>query len=139
MGVAFTAILSSVVVDLITPFIGLALGGRQLSNLFVVLTCPRDNVTNVDIVGCREFKTVALAQAAGVVTWNYGNFIQTLMNFLLVSFIIFFVVKAYSAAFRREKPVIKTKQCEFCASDILIKAKRCPFCTSQLEVIFKLE
>ncbi|KAI9017197.1 large-conductance mechanosensitive channel [Gaertneriomyces semiglobifer] len=139
MGTAFTAIVTSLVQDLVTPWIGLASQGN-LKNNFVILRCPKANDTGVfppvfETAGCKGvWATVAEAQKAGAVTFNWGNFLETVINFVIISAIIFFIVKVYAATFRRKKAEApkKTKECVYCCKDIPIKAARCPDCTSTL-------
>lgn len=78
--------------------------------------------------------TPAAAQALGSVTWNWGNFVQITINFLLTALILFFLVKAYAAGFRRKAPPKKEKDCEACCKSIPIKAMRCPFCTTPVSM-----
>ncbi|KAJ3037080.1 hypothetical protein HDV00_002085 [Rhizophlyctis rosea] len=136
MGAAFTAIVTSLVQDIITPPIGLATQSN-LANMFVILRCPKDNVTKQELP-CKNnnnWNTIADAQKAGAVTWNWGNFLQTCINFIIIAIIIFLIVKFYAAAFRRKAPPKKTKECGYCFKDIPIKATRCPECTSHLSDI----
>lgn len=93
IGAAFTAIVNSVVADLINPIIGLLLGGVNLTNLFVVL---RPGMLNG--AEAWAFNTVADAQAAGAVTFNIGNFLQAVINFLIIALIVFLIVKAVNRA-----------------------------------------
>ena len=83
------------------------------------------------------YKTLAAAQAAGASTVNYGLFITGLLNFIIMAFVIFMIVKAMNKLrSRTEKPVEEKptkKICPYCQSEISIKASRCPHCTSQLE------
>jgi large conductance mechanosensitive channel len=75
------------------------------------------------------------ALLAGAVTWNWGKFLQAVINFFIVTSLIFFVVKFYSAAFVRKKPELKKdKKCDYCWSDIPIKATICKFCCCQVAV-----
>lgn len=135
LGAAFTAVVTSIVTDLITPIISLA-GQKQLSNNYIVLKCPIELTAQ----NCSSYATILAAQTNGVVTWNYGNFIQSVINFLIISLIVFFIVKLYTAAFRRDAPVqLKTKLCLECASDIPILAKKCPMCLSAIEEVMLLK
>ena len=127
IGAAFTSIVTSLVTDLITPLISLSSTQNTLAERFYVLRCPKNGTD------CDQFTTVKAATAAGAITWNYGNFVQTLINFLIISVVVFFIVKAYSAT-KRTKPAAPMKNCEFCLSLISVKAARCPQCTSQLSV-----
>ncbi|KAJ8328049.1 hypothetical protein BDV3_005363 [Batrachochytrium dendrobatidis] len=128
MGGVFTAVVTSFVVDLVTPIIGL-LTQSNLENTYVILRCPANDTQCSNAV---RWGTPVQANIAGAVTWNYGKFIQTCINFLITSAIIFFMVKIYTAAFRkRRKETVKT--CLFCTKSIPKKAQRCPECTSTLE------
>ncbi|KAJ3319178.1 hypothetical protein HDV06_006618 [Boothiomyces sp. JEL0866] len=143
MGAAFTAIVTSMVNDIFTPIISLALGSSSLDNAYVLIACPLLNTTNGNSgrgkIGkdCfqSQFPTVALAKSAGAITWNYGSFLQQIINFLIISIIVFFIVKVYTAAFRRKKeePEKKEKECSYCCKEIPVHAKRCCFCTSTVE------
>ncbi|KAI9096049.1 large-conductance mechanosensitive channel [Phlyctochytrium arcticum] len=137
MGAAFTGIVTSLVSDIFTPFISLATSAN-LANNFLILRCPVTNGT--DIYPLRAsclgvWKTTAEAQKAGAVTWNWGNFVQVVINFVIIAIIIFFIIKMYAAAFRRKVPPPKTKSCDFCFKDIPKKAIRCPECTSHIDVL----
>ncbi len=85
IGAAFTAIVKSMVADLINPFISLFIGGIDFANLFVLL-------------GDGEFATLAEAQEAGVATFAYGSFIMAVINFLIIAFVVFMLVKAVNKA-----------------------------------------
>jgi large conductance mechanosensitive channel len=125
IGAAFGAIVTSLVKDILMPPIGLLTGGLDFSNKFLVLKAGAK--------GAADFATPAQAAAAGAVTWNYGNFISLVINFIIVAFCIFFVVKAMN---RMKKPApgapAVSKDCPACAMTIPIKATRCPHCTSDL-------
>ncbi|HNX01888.1 MAG TPA: large-conductance mechanosensitive channel protein MscL [Candidatus Cloacimonadota bacterium] len=128
IGVAFGAIIKSLVDDVIMPPIGLLLGKVDFSNLFLVIKAGA-------IAG--PFATLAEAQKAGAVTINYGLFVNTVINFLIVAFALFIVIKNMNALKRKmEKPAEvaapDTKECPFCHTTISIKATRCPNCTSEL-------
>ncbi|KAJ3271924.1 hypothetical protein HK104_004598 [Borealophlyctis nickersoniae] len=133
MGAAFTAIVTSIVQDLFTPLIGLALQSN-LENKFIILKCPTDPVTGrtPDCKGVQKWNTTADAQKDGAVTWNWGKFLQTCLNFIIIAMVVFFVVKAYTAAFRRNDQPSKSKPCPYCCKDVPLKATRCPECTSRL-------
>jgi large conductance mechanosensitive channel len=127
MGAAFTAVVNSLVADIFTPIIALA-GGNSFDNLFLILRCPPGANCSRDTL-----KTVAQAKAIGAIPWSYGVFLTALINFLIVSIIIFFIVKIYAATFRREKPKEKTtKECPYCCKEVPLKATKCAFCTSPL-------
>jgi len=121
IGTAFGRIVNSLVGDVLMPVLGLGLGRLDFSNLFITL-------------GNGTFATVAEAQKAGVATLNYGVFINTLVEFLIVAFAIFLVVKQINRlkAPEPEPELPASKVCPFCASSIALAATRCPHCTSQL-------
>ena len=124
IGAAFGGIVNSLVKDILMPPIGLITGGLDFSNKFLILK---------DAPGGGTFNTPADAAKAGAVTWNYGNFFTLIINFLIVAFCIFLVVKAMNRLKRptpTEAPV--SKDCPACAMTIPIKASRCPHCTSDL-------
>ena len=121
IGAAFGKIVTSFVSDVVMPPIGLALGKVDFSNLFINLSD-------------KHFATLAEAKAAGAATLNYGVFINTVLDFLIVALIIFLVIRSANRL-RKEPPPADptTKDCEFCYSQIPIKAVRCPQCTSELK------
>lgn len=122
IGGAFGKIVSSMVNDIIMPLVGMLLGKVDFSNLFFAF-------------GEGEFKTIEAAKAAGVSTLNYGLFINNIIDFIIIAFSIFIMVKQINRfTKRKEAPApITTKQCPFCYSDVPLKATRCPHCTSMLE------
>jgi large conductance mechanosensitive channel len=120
IGAAFGKIVSSFVGDLLMPPIGQLMGGVDFANLFIAL-------------GDGEFATLAAAQEAGVATINYGTFINTVIDFLIIAFAIFMVVRMvnrWQDTGEEEAPT--TKDCPECLSSVPIKATRCAHCTSQL-------
>lgn len=125
IGIAFGAIINSFVNDVIMPPIGLALGKVDFSNLLVVL---RQGST------AGPYLSLAAAKAAGAVTLNYGLFINTIISFLIIAIVLFFIVKAMSNMQKKEVEKIVTKQCPYCFTTIDIKATRCPNCTSELKL-----
>jgi large conductance mechanosensitive channel len=124
IGAAFGSIITSLVKDIIMPPIGLLAGGLDFSNKFVVLKAAKD--------GAAVFNTPADALKAGAVTWNYGNFITLVINFLIVAFCIFLVIRGINKMKRTTHAPPVTKDCPACAMTIPIKAKRCPHCTTEL-------
>ena len=118
IGAAFGGIITSLVKDILMPPIGLLLGKVDFSNLFVVLA------------GMRQ-ATLAETQAAGAVTMNYGLFINTIINFLIVGFAIFLMIRQVNKI-RKPAEAPATKDCPHCYSAIPEKATRCPDCTSEL-------
>ena len=123
IGAAFGKIVTSFVSDILMPPIGLLLGGVDFSNIFIVLSGG-------------DYASLEEAKKAGAATWNVGLFINTVIDFLIIAFAIFLVVKAINNLKRKEEtapPPPSEKACPFCATNIPIKATRCPHCTSQLE------
>jgi large conductance mechanosensitive channel len=128
IGVAFGAIVSSAVKDVLMPPIGLALGSIDFSNLMLVLK-------EGSVAG--PYPSLAAAQAAGAVTINYGQFINTIINFLIIAAVVFFLIVRPIGRIRArevaDQPVAPTtRECPFCFTTISVKAIRCPNCTSQL-------
>ena len=124
IGAAFGGIVNSLVKDILMPPVGLLTGGLDFSNKFVVLKAAS---------GGGSFNTPVEAAKAGAVTWNYGNFITLVINFIIVAFCIFLVIKAMNKL-KRPSPAAApvSKECPDCAMTIPIKATRCPYCTSEL-------
>jgi len=122
IGGAFGKIVSSLVDDVIMPPIGLALGNVDFTNLFVNLSD-------------KSYPSVAAAKAAGAPTINYGIFLNNVITFLIVAFVVFLIVKQVNRMRRGdEAPAEKTtKECPYCLSAIPIQATRCPHCTSELK------
>lgn len=126
IGGAFGTIVKSLVSDIIMPPIGLALGGVDFSNLFIVV---KDGAT------AGPYAALADAQAAGAVTINYGVFMDNMVSFLIVAFAVFMLVKGINTMKREEEapPAEPTeKDCPKCCTSIPIKATRCPNCTAEL-------
>jgi|SRR5579871_5959141 len=120
IGGAFGKIVTSFVTDILMPPIGLVLGKVDFSNLFI------------DLSG-QAHPTLAAAKAAGAATINYGTFLNTVVDFLIVAFVIFMVIQQANRFKAKPAPVDPTtKACKFCATEIPIPATRCPNCTSQL-------
>jgi large conductance mechanosensitive channel len=125
IGAAFSGIVNSLVKDIIMPPIAFLTGGLDFSNKFLVLKPAKDGATS--------FASLDAATKAGAVTWNYGNFITLIINFLIVALAIFMVVRAINKM-KRPKPGTApvVKDCPVCTMPIPINAKRCPQCTSEL-------
>jgi len=121
MGSAFGAIVSSLVKDIIMPPIGMALGKVDFANLFV------------DLSG-KGYAALADAQKAGAPTINYGVFINTLINFIIVALVMFMLIRVINRMTVKPTPPAAptTKECPRCFSTIALKATRCPNCTSEL-------
>ncbi len=125
IGAAFGTIVASLVNDVIMPPIGILLGNVDFSDLFVVL---KEGATG------GPYATVAAAKEAGAVTLNYGTFINTIINFLIVAFAVFIVIRNINRL-KRPAPAAAptTKECPYCFTAIPIKAVRCPNCTSDVK------
>jgi len=124
IGVAFGAIVSSLVADVLMPPFGLLLGKVDFTNLYVLLS------------GGGPYPSLAAAQAAGAVTLNYGQFINKIISFLIVAFALFLVIRSMNRMSKKsEAPAAAptTKDCPFCATAVPIKAVRCPHCTSEIK------
>lgn len=122
IGAAFGKIITSFVEDVLMPPIGLALGNVDFSNLFLNLSG-------------KEYPSVAAAKAAGAATLNYGIFFNQIINFLIIAFAIFLLIKQLN---RLQKPAPAapapaTKDCPYCLTAIPIKATKCAHCTSELK------
>jgi len=122
IGTAFGAIVHSLVNDIIMPPIGLLLGKVDFSNLFINLTGT-------------PYASLAEAKAAGAATINYGVFINTVINFLIIAFVLFLLIRQVNRWTTKPAPPAAptTKECPFCFTAIPIKATRCPNCTSELK------
>jgi len=123
MGAAFGKIISSLVSDLLMPPIGLLLGRVDFGSLFLNLSGT-------------AYPSLAAAREASAPTINYGVFVNTVLDFLIVAFAIFLLIRQINRLRRKEeeKPAEPTsKDCSFCFSAIPIKATRCPNCTSELK------
>ena len=119
LGAAFGAIIASLVKDIITPPLGKLIGGVDFTDLFIVL-------------GSASYPSLKAAKDAGAATINYGLFLNTVINFVVVAFALFFVVKGVNALYRSAPPAPTEKDCQYCATRIPIRATRCPHCTSSV-------
>lgn len=122
LGASFGGIVTSLVNDLLMPPVGLILGRVDFSNLFINLTS-------------RHFDSVAAAKVAGAATLNYGIFLNAVVNFVIVAFAMFLLVRQVNRL-RAPAPVPAgpaLKMCAYCCSQIPSAATRCPQCTSQLK------
>ena len=126
IGAAFGGVVTSLVNDVIMPPIGLALGQVDFKDLFVLL---KEGTTP------GPYATVAAAKAAGAVTLNWGAFVNTVINFLIVGFAIFMIVRAVNRIHKKPEPApaAPTKECPYCLSSVPLQATRCPHCTSELK------
>ena len=124
IGAAFGAIVNSLVKDVVMPPISLLTGGLEFSSKFLILRAAKD--------GSTAFNTPDEAVKAGAITWNYGNFITLVINFLIVAVAIFLVIRIINQLRGPAEKPVDTKDCPACAMKIPIKATRCPHCTSEL-------
>jgi len=120
IGGAFGKIVSSLVNDVVMPVIGLLLGKVDFSSLFINLSDT-------------SYATLKEAKDAGPATLNYGNFLQVVVDFLIVAFVIFLMVRQLNKLKKPAEAPPPTKDCPFCASAIPLKATRCPHCTSEVK------
>lgn len=121
IGASFGKITSSLVNDVLMPPIGMLVGKVDFTDLFVSLNGVK-------------YPSLAAAKAAGAPTLNYGMFINTVLDFLIVAFAVFLLVQAVERLRKKpEKVAESTKECPYCTSKIPLKAVRCPHCTSQVE------
>ena len=122
IGGAFNSIVSSLVNDILMPVLSLFTGKLDFANWFVALDG-------------NKYLTIADAQEAGAATLNYGNFISGVINFVIMAFVVFMLVKAINKMKKDDKPAPAptTKKCPFCKTDIPLEATKCPHCTSTLE------
>jgi len=114
------------VADVIMPPIGLLLGNVDFTNLFILLQEGTEG---------GPYASLGEAQAAGAVTVNYGVFLNTVISFVIVAFVVFLLIRSINRLKREEEePAAEptTKECPYCLSSIAIKATRCPHCTSEL-------
>ena len=120
IGTAYGRIITSLVNDIIMPPLGVVLGRMDFSNLYINLSGT-------------PYESLTAAKTAGAATINYGLFINTIIDFIIVAFVIFLLVRAINHM-KKPAPVAAplTKECPFCYTQIPIKAIRCPNCTSQL-------
>ncbi len=127
IGGAFTKIVNSMVADVLMPPLGLLMGKVDFSNWFVVIKEGSQ---------AGPYASLSAAQAAGATTINVGNFLNTIISFLIVALCIFMLIKAINKLDNLKKkpaPAPATKTCPFCFSTIDIRAVKCPSCTSELE------
>jgi large conductance mechanosensitive channel len=121
IGAAFGGVVTSFVNDLLMPPIGLALGRVSFSDLFISLDG-------------RPYPSIAAAKAAGAATLNYGLFITSIINFIVIAFAVFLVMRAVTRSMARPAAPVAatTRDCPFCAMAIPLRAVRCPQCTSEV-------
>jgi large conductance mechanosensitive channel len=122
IGGAFGKIVTSLVSDIIMPIVGRVIGKGYFSNLYINLSHPG-----------KKYPSLEAAQAAGDATLNYGIFLNNILDFLIVAFSIFIVIRQLNRFKKKEEAKVNTKKCDYCFTDIPLEAKRCPHCTSELQ------
>jgi large conductance mechanosensitive channel len=124
IGAAFGTVVKSLVDDVIMPPVGVATGGVDFTNKYILL---KEGAT------AGPYATVAAAKAAGAVTLNYGAFINSIITFLIVALAVFVIVRAVNRLYRHPAEATpETVPCPFCTMTIARAATRCPNCTSQI-------
>jgi large conductance mechanosensitive channel len=118
LGAAFGKMISSLVSDILMPPIGLALGGVDFANLYVNLSGG-------------SYASLAEAQKAGAATINYGLFVNTMIDFVIIAFVVFLLIRQINRL-RGPAPAPATKECPQCAMAIPMQAKRCGHCTATI-------
>ncbi|MFV0466088.1 MAG: large conductance mechanosensitive channel protein MscL [Lachnospiraceae bacterium] len=121
IGAAFSAIVNSLVNDLIMPIISIFTGKLDFTNMFYALDG-------------QQYATLQAAKDAGVATINYGTFITAVINFVIMAFVIFMLIRFIDRLSKKEEEVVAVteKKCPYCFTEIPIEATKCPHCTSQL-------
>jgi large conductance mechanosensitive channel len=120
IGAAFGKIVTSFTSDILMPPIGMLLGGVDFTNLFLTLDGG-------------SYPSLAAAQQAGAATVNYGVFLNTIIDFVIIAFVLFLIIRTVNRLqMPKTPPAPTTKTCPFCASTIPLAARRCPHCTSEL-------
>jgi large conductance mechanosensitive channel len=134
IGGAFGKIVTSLVSDVIMPFISLILGKIDFTNLFIVLGPGKGKAYDTLEKAQAAATSLAEAQKNSIPVFAYGSFINNIINFLIIAFSIFIVIKQIGRfTKKKEEPAPKTtKQCRYCYSEIHIDATKCPHCTSAL-------
>ena len=117
IGAAFGGVVTSLVSDVLMPPLGRLVGQVDFSNLFINLSE-------------KHFDSLHDAKAAGAATLNYGNFLNTIINFIIVAFAVFLLVRAVNKWFPKPVAAVTTKECPQCAMPIPVQAKKCGHCTS---------
>jgi large conductance mechanosensitive channel len=123
IGAAFGKVITSIVNDLVMPLVGLVVGKVNFTDLFIALDG-------------KKYGNLDAAKAKSAPILYYGQFMSTFLDFLIVAFVIFIVIRQLSRFRKKEAPAPKeasTKDCPYCLSEVPIKATRCKFCTSELE------
>lgn len=120
IGAAFGKIVTSFVNDVLMPPIGLLLGEVDFSNLFINLSDT-------------PYPSLAAAQEAGAPVIAWGLFINNIIDFIIIAFVLFLIIRQVNKMRRETEEEVKTKSCSYCKSEIALEASRCPHCTSELK------
>jgi len=123
IGGAFGGMITSLVKDVIMPPIGALLGGVDFASKMWVI---KEGAT------AAPYATPAAAAEAGAVVMSYGAFVNTVINFLIVAFVIFLLIKGMNKLRKEQEAEVTTKECPFCKTEIALEASKCPACTSSL-------
>lgn len=126
IGAAFSTIVNSLVNDVIMPPAGWLLGGMDFEDLYLLIKAGSP---------AGPYPSLVDAQTAGAITINYGRFINSIVSFLIVAFVMFLLIRSINRLQKEKKeeaPEPTTKECPYCHTEIPLKATRCPHCTSQL-------
>ena len=121
IGGAFTGIVNSFVNNIIMPLLSVFTNKINFSNLFIALDG-------------KHYDTLELAQKAKVATINYGQFLTGVIDFIIMAFVVFLIVQWLNKLRKKEEPVVTTKKCPYCMSDIHIEATKCPHCTGEISL-----
>ena len=121
IGTAFGKIVSSLVNDIIMPLISVVTGKIDFTNLFISLDG-------------QKYATLQMAKKAGAATLNYGVFLTNILDFIIIAWAIFIMIKQINR-FKKSETIVEvtTKNCPYCQSSIHIKAVKCPHCTSKID------
>jgi large conductance mechanosensitive channel len=119
IGAAFGKVVTSLVSDVVMPPIGLIIGRVDFRNLYITLNG-------------QQYASLAEAQKAGAPTINYGIFVNTIIEFLIVAFVVFLLVRQVNKWLPAPAPAEPRRDCPFCATSIPVRARKCPFCTADL-------
>ena len=125
IGAAFTSVVNSLVKDIFTPLLGLALAGIDFADWFVTLKQGKQG---------GPYSSLAQAQADSAVTMNFGQFLNATISFLIVAFVLFFLIRTINRLKHEEQAeeAPTKRQCPYCFSVVPEKASRCPYCTSDI-------
>lgn len=139
---AFGSVTNSFVDDILSPIIGL-IAAKNLNNAYIPIKCPQQiNISCTDVfLVTKTYPTLDAAHAVGIVTWNYGSFIQNVINFIIKSGFLYLIIKGFAVAssLRRKQKAETEKECLFCRQKIHINACKCSFCGSIVDKLILSE